>query len=195
MEKRMKRGAAPALILTMLAVILLFGMLMTGCGAPDEGPGGTDGTDAGAPAGEAEGASAPDSVVSAYLAVIDSIYQEDSALNENISILAMDPSDMTLTEEEKNALYEALGQRYGLEIIEKTHEQLKEGGYLSEDGLMFNDGVKITVSEPVYDGDAGTFTCGVDKWRSGLGAIGSGDVTAVWDGEAWTVTMENMYIS
>jgi hypothetical protein len=38
-------------------------------------------------------------------------------------------------------------------------------------------------------------TCSIEKWRSGLGTIGSNDVTAKYKEGKWPITKEGMRIS
>ena len=135
-------------------------------------------------------------LINGYMALIDDIYQEDSALNSDITILAIDTTDMTnITEIEKQRLFIKLQDKYGLEVVEGTFDELVKEGLIDKDNLLFDEGVLIKIKKPIYDEKKNCLKCGTKKWRSGTGAIGSDDVTAQYDGTTWKITKKGMWIS
>ena len=132
-----------------------------------------------------------------YLQVLDDLWKKDSALNEDVSQIALDLSQAPgeLTEGEKAALVHRFGELHGVEAFAATFEELKEQGYLTseplgdgapegaaflhwEDGCLFS----ITPSED-HEGESyslPTLFFNAEKWRSSLGAYGFYDCSAGW---------------
>lgn len=135
-------------------------------------------------------------LLEAYKAIIDDIYQEDSGLNSDISVIALDLKDIKdLSEEELVTLVEMVKESYDIDVMKATYEELIEQGLVDEDKLYFETGILIRIIEPKYDKDAKVLTYGIEKWRSGLGAIGSNKATAKYEAGEWKITKENMWIS
>ncbi len=131
-----------------------------------------------------------------YKAVIDDIYQEDSGLNSDISVIALDLEDLKdLSEEELMRLVEMVKESYSIDVMKTTYKELIEQGLVDEDKLYFEKGILIKIIEPKYDRDKMLLTYGIEKWRSGLGAIGSNEASAQYENGKWKITKENMWIS
>lgn len=131
-----------------------------------------------------------------YLAIIDDIYQEDDALNYEITKIAVDTTGWSdITALEKEILLSELGRIYGYEIIEGTFDELAKQGVIDKENLYFPDGILITLSNISYNEKKREIKCSIKKWRSGLGAIGSDKVTASYDGSEWSIKKEDMWIS
>ena len=144
-----------------------------------------------------EEAPAPDQMmVDAYLAAIDAIWKEDDGLNNGITILAVDTSNLSdFGPAEKYCFLTALEKKYQLQIIEGTFDELREQGYIEKDYLNFPDGIFLSFQEPSYNKEAKRLTYGISKWRSGLGAIGTDRAVAEYDSSKWNVTHANLWIS
>lgn len=137
----------------------------------------------------------PSILVEGYLALIDDIYQEDSGLNSDISIISLDTLEtMNLSGIEKQVLLAKMKDSYGVEIREGTYEELVEEGIIDGKMLYFPDGILISIINPEYNEKDQKIKCGVKKWRGGDGAIGY-DATARYDGSVWKITKDNMWIS
>lgn len=135
-------------------------------------------------------------LIQAYLALIDDIYKEDPGLNGDISIIALDTTEMTnLTEAEKGRLLAKVGIQYGLEVKEGTFDSLSEEGLINKEELYFEKGILIEIKNPVYKEKSKKLTCGYQKWRSGLGAIGSDNVTVKYKEGSWVITKKGSWIS
>lgn len=112
-------------------------------------------------------------IVDMYTHIIKQIYEEEDALNHEITMISLILEDEELKIEQKETIFSNIKNLYGYEVIEKDYEQLKEEGYLSEDGFYFEEGIVITVNDVIRTSEG--FKYSVSKWRSGLGAIGSND--------------------
>lgn len=131
-----------------------------------------------------------------YLALIDDIYREDNGLNNEIKKLALDTSEwVNLTNIEKEMILTKVKEAYGLEIIEGTYDELAEQKIIDKENLLFTDGILIKISEITYDENKEEIKCAISKWRSGKGAIGADDVTAVLKNGVWEITKEGKWIS
>jgi len=131
-----------------------------------------------------------------YLAIIDDIWQQDQGLNSEIEMIAVDTTGWVgLTAIDKEIILATLKETYGYDVIEGTFEELSEQGIIDEENLYFTNGVHIVISEMKVNETNTKITYKIKKWRSGLGAIGSDDATAKYEDEAWTISMEGMWIS
>ncbi len=135
-------------------------------------------------------------LIDGYLALIDDIYREDDGLNSDIKTIAFDTSAwINLTDIEKEMIFAKVKEAYGLEVIEGTFEELTEQGIIDKENLFFPEGVLIEISELAYDENKEEITCAISKWRSGLGAIGASEVTAVLVDGNWEITKDGNWIS
>lgn len=131
-----------------------------------------------------------------YLALIDNIYQEDEGLNSDINTIALDTSEwINLTKVEKELIFNKVKETYGYEVLEGTYDELAEQGIIDKDKLYFPTGILIKISEMKYDNGKEEITCGISKWRSGLGAIGANEVTATLKDGSWVITKDGNWIS
>lgn len=134
-------------------------------------------------------------LIDGYITIIDDIYKDDSALNSDINMIAFNLSETKiLSEADKEILFIKLHDMYGLEIKESTFDQLVEEGLINKEELYFPKGILINISNAEYNEDKKTLKFDIEKWRSGLGAIGY-EGKAKFDGEKWTISKENMWIS
>lgn len=134
-------------------------------------------------------------LIDGYITIIDDIYKDDSALNSDINMIALNLSETKiLSEADKEILFIKLHDLYGLEIKESTFDQLVEEGLINKEELYFPKGILINISNAEYNEDKKTLKFDIEKWRSGLGAIGY-EGKAKFDGEKWTISKENMWIS
>lgn len=133
----------------------------------------------------------PDTV-GAYTTVIDQLYNEDMALNSDIKYIAIDTSLMiNLSEEQKQILLKEL-EKYGHTVLDMTFEELEEEGYIEE--LQFKEGIFFKISDELINGKS--ITMDVQKWRSGLGAIGYDDLVVKYNNSKWEITKTgNAWIS
>lgn len=130
-----------------------------------------------------------------YLLLIDDLYQEDSGLNGDISIIAFDTTGWVgLTDSEKKFLLFMVQEKYGMETLQGSFDELAEQGLIDKENLYFESGILIELKDMEYKEETKTLTCSISKWRSGLGAIGA-DVKAVYEDGEWKITKTNNWIS
>ena len=135
-------------------------------------------------------------LIDGYIALIDDIYNEDTGLNGDITMIALDTSEWTdLTDIDKEIIFQSLKALYELDIIEGTFEELSDQGLIDRDKLYFPDGILISIKNINYNEKKKTINCSIEKWRSGLGAIGSDDVKAEYKDGQWLITKSAMWIS
>lgn len=135
-----------------------------------------------------------DDIAGLYATVIDDLYKVDPGLNGDIERIAFDLSGVqNLTETEKTALVYIIGNRYGLESIRGTYDELCEQGYIDKDKLYFETGLLFTIE--VSEAGTGQFTFDAKKWRSGLGAYYFVDCTAKKTNGGWTYEIGSEAIS
>lgn len=134
-------------------------------------------------------------LIDAYKVMIDDIYQEDSALNDQISIIAFDTLDWTnLSNAEIEILISILEEEYKMDIVEATRDELYEMGLIDKEGLYFKDGIMIELTDIQYNDKSNELTATISKWRSGDGAIGW-DVKAIYIDNKWSIERDNFWIS
>lgn len=81
-----------------------------------------------------------------------------------------------------------------METRDATFDELAAEGLIEEDNLYFPSGILITFTSPAYDEMAKTLNYGIEKWRSGLGAVGY-DAQLKYRDSEWTIKKENLWIS
>lgn len=135
-------------------------------------------------------------VIDAYIALIDDIYNEDPGLNEGITIMALNTLGWNdVRDIDKEIIFSLLKESYGLEIIEGTFVELAEQGLIDKDELYFEKGILIAISNFKYNEKDKSISCSIEKWRGGLGAIGSEKVTAEYRDGKWIITKSDLYIA
>lgn len=135
-----------------------------------------------------------DDLVGLYEKVFDKLWETDKGLNTNIEILAFDLTSTTnLTDAEKSALIYTLGNKYNLETVAGTFEQLSEEGYIDKEKLYFENG--LLFSFEVLKESKNSFTFNAQKWRGGLGAYFFQDCTAKKSKDGWDFKIGSEAIS
>lgn len=129
-----------------------------------------------------------------YLKVLDDLWQEDAALNTDISTVILDLSEApgSLTDTEKAALTWRFAQSHGAEAVENDRDALIEQGYLIPrpgpkegqtlyevaDACLFSITAHETDEPEVYSLPVLRFDA--HKYRGPLAAYWFSDCTAVW---------------
>lgn len=135
-------------------------------------------------------------LVELYYQMILDIFSQDTALNDDTSIIALDLTQASnLTDGEKSALSYLVMNGFMKDCYLYTYEELISEGLIDDEALYFRDGILITIAVTKETSDSFTFS--ISKWRSGLGAIGYNDCTAKRNGTEWTYKLTNglMWIS
>lgn len=113
-----------------------------------------------------------DDLVGLYRQVLHDLWEEDPALNHDVTRLGLDFSGLTnLTEPERRALEYVFSCDVELfaGMVTGTWEELCDAGLIDEKNLYWEDGVFLSIS--VTGEGNGKFTFDAKKWRSGTGAI------------------------
>lgn len=133
-------------------------------------------------------------LVGLYYQMISDITSQDTALDADTSIIALDLTQAdNLTAGDKSALYYLVTCGLRKECYLYTYEALVEEGLIDDENLYFKDGVLITIAVTKETTDSFQFS--ISKWRSGLGAIGYDDCTAERKGTEWEYEFNSAWIS
>ncbi|MCL2077528.1 MAG: hypothetical protein FWH08_03880 [Oscillospiraceae bacterium] len=131
----------------------------------------------------------------AYFTVFEKLFEKDLALNDESTYLAVDLTDVKLTETEPlTRLIQNFCDERGFTLLLDTPEGLKEKGYINDSfPIYFEDGFLISFKDIELKQDK--LVTSASKWRSGLGAFGA-DYTVKLNENTWEITKtENMWIS
>lgn len=133
-----------------------------------------------------------------YLEVLEDLWNVDPGLNNGISQIGFDLSELShLTEVEKETVMQEFASKHDLPYIEGTWEELCEQGYIDKDNLYWEDGLFFSIKTN-KDGDSDPERTAFDaqKWRSGLGAYFFGQCTAQKNANGkWSYTVGQEAIS
>lgn len=130
-------------------------------------------------------------IISAYEAFIDDIYNEDVALNDSITEIALNINDGgIITDDEKDILISRISRKYGLTVFEGNYDSLFKSGKITEN--RYNNGIIITIENVEKTNDGYSYS--IDKYRSGLGAVGY-NAKAFFEFTLWNISQGDMYMS
>ena len=146
-------------------------------------------------------------MIGLYVDILKEIYDTDAALNDDISTVALDLTEAeSLTEQEKESirfLFEsqltneqtrlADSAAKPLNVILSTWEELTQEGLIDAENLYFPEGVLITLKAEETKNNS--FRFDVEKWRSGLGAVGYEDCKGTFSDGAGTYRLGDAWIS
>ncbi len=134
-------------------------------------------------------------IIDGHLVIIDDIYNEDSALNDSINIIAIDTSGWeSISEAEIDILINILEEEYDQEIIEATREELIDMELIDEEEIYFKEGIFIEIKNFKYNDSTYKISATISKWRSAKGAIGW-DLEAEFKDKGWEIKKDMMWIS
>ncbi|MFS0877347.1 peptide ABC transporter substrate-binding protein [Solibacillus isronensis] len=106
-----------------------------------------------------------------YSIALDSIMKEDEGLNSNMQYIAIDMSNFEeVDESDKKEILNYFKEKYKVEVMDATFEQLEEKGLYNSD-MMSLDGVLLKIEKVDFKFNNKILFEG-SKYRSGLGAIG-----------------------
>ncbi|MCG7345954.1 peptide ABC transporter substrate-binding protein [Sporosarcina sp. ACRSL] len=128
-------------------------------------------------------------LVGIYSLALDSLMEEDTALNDSMTFIAVDLSNFEdLNDIDKQGILDYFSRKYDVDVMDATFEELREQGYFDEeimrlDGVLLRmEKVDISTSKVVFTGS---------KYRSAKGAIGM-EVLLRKKGDEWRVTKSKM---
>ena len=135
-----------------------------------------------------------ETLVPFYTEKLLELFKEDEGLNHEIQRISLDLTGVqNLTDAEKTAVEYILWCKSGVEVFAETMAELKEQGFLGEDGMYYETGILLTMEDTALEN--GSFLLSAMKWRSGLGAIGYSDAKAENTANGWTCVPEAWFIS
>ncbi len=135
-------------------------------------------------------------LIDGYLAMIDDIYQEDTALNDSIEMIAFDTTGWAgISKGEKEILFAELKKKYKLNIMEGTFDELVQKKLIDKAELYFPKGILITISNMKLSDAKEEATYSIAKWRSGDGAVGADQVKANYRKGLWNISRKDSWIS
>lgn len=124
-------------------------------------------------------------LLSLYFQVLTDMHEDDPVLSERVSYFAFDFSGVqNLTQPECRAMGWLFATDNGREPLFGTWEELAAEGYIDEENLWFEDGVLFELKDSSIL--AGRFTFDVQKWASGLGAVGYDGCRARKENGVWS---------
>lgn len=106
-----------------------------------------------------------------YSVALDSIMEQDEALSSNMEYIAIDMSNFEeLDENDKKEIINYFKEKYKVDVLGATLEQLKEKGLYNPDTMAL-DGVLLRIENVDFKFNNNIFFEG-SKYRSGNGAVG-----------------------
>ncbi len=147
-------------------------------------------------------------VCALYLEVLEDLWNVDPGLNDGISQIGMDLSELShLNEAEKDTVIREFAAKHDLPYLVGTWEELCEQGYIDKDNLYWEDGLFFSIKTnedavwnlpAIKEGDSVPELTAFDaqKWRSGSGAYFFGQCTAQKNADGkWSYTVGQEAIS
>lgn len=118
-----------------------------------------------------------------YRVALDSIMEQDAALNSDMEFIAIDMSHFDgVDEKDKKETLHYFKETYKVDVMDATFEQLKEMGLYNPDTMAL-DGVLLRIEKVDFTSNHTIFFEG-SKYRSGLGAVGV-EVTVHYKDNKW----------
>jgi hypothetical protein len=117
-----------------------------------------------------------------YTIALDALMEEDKALNNDMTFIAIDMSHLDgVDEEQKKAIIRHFKDQYKVEVMDSTLAELEEKGYYNTDTNAL-EGVLLRIEKVDYKlNDQVLIEC--SKFKSGKGAIGLRMEVEYEDGE------------
>ena len=143
-----------------------------------------------------------------YLEVLEDLWNVDPGLNDEISQIGIDLSELShLTEVEKEVVISEFVAKHKLPYLVGTWEELCEQGFIDKENLCWEDGLFFSIKTnenaewnlpAIKEGDPIPELTSFDaqKWRSGLGAYFFGQCVAQKNADGtWSYTVGTEAIS
>lgn len=125
-----------------------------------------------------------------YTLALQSLMEEDEALNDDMEFIAIDMRNFKdLTDHDKGEILDYFSKEYRIEVMDADMEELKKRGLFNEEALALK-GVLLRI-ENVDFSFLNNVTFTGSKYRSGLGAIGM-EITIHFKANVWKVKKTKM---
>lgn len=106
-----------------------------------------------------------------YSVALDSIMEQDEGLSSDMEFIAIDMSNFEeVTDIDKEEILNYFKEKYKIEVMDATFEQLKGKGLYNPETLSL-DGVLLRIEKVEFKSNNNIFFEG-SKYRSGKGAVG-----------------------
>lgn len=106
-----------------------------------------------------------------YSVALDSIMEQDEGLNRDMEYIAIDMSNFEVADEsDKNEILTYFKEKYKVEVMDATLEQLKEKGLYNPETTVL-DGILLRIEKVEFRSNNDVFF-EVSKYRADLGAVG-----------------------
>lgn len=120
-----------------------------------------------------------------YIIALNAIMETDESLNNDMEFIAIDMSNFDeVDEKQKNSILDFFEEKYKVQVMDATFDELKEKGYYNQDTMVL-DGVLLTVQKVYFNVKNNVFFNG-SKYRSAKGAIGVESTVHYKDGD-WRI--------
>jgi hypothetical protein len=120
-----------------------------------------------------------------YIIALDSIMEKDESLSSGMEFIAIDMSNFDeLSKKDKKEIINYFKDKYKVDVMDATFDELKEKGYYNPDTLAL-DGVLLRIEKVDYKFNNNVFFEG-SKYRSGKGAIGV-EITVHYKDGNWQI--------
>ncbi|MFJ7731430.1 peptide ABC transporter substrate-binding protein [Lysinibacillus sp. NPDC097231] len=118
-----------------------------------------------------------------YSVALDSIMEQDEALNSDMKYIAIDMSKFEeVDESDKEGILSYFKKKYKVDVMDATFDQLEEKELYNPDTMSL-DGVLLRIDKVDYKFNNNIYFEG-SKYRSGDGAVGV-EVTVHYKGNKW----------
>jgi hypothetical protein len=125
-----------------------------------------------------------------YSVALNSIMEQDEALSSDMEFIAIDMSNFDdVNENDKKEIINYFSEKYKIEVIDATLDELKEKGLYNPATSVLN-GVLLRLDKVELNFNNKVFFEG-SKYRSGLGAVGV-KVTVHYEDDNWKVKETKM---
>lgn len=120
-----------------------------------------------------------------YGTVFESMMENDKALNSNAEFISIDMNNLSdLTEQNKQDILIYLKDKYKIETMNVSFEELKEKGMYNPETMSLN-GVLLRIEKVVFVNNYEVLFEG-SKYRSGLGAFGC-KIIVHFENDEWKI--------
>ena len=135
-----------------------------------------------------------DDIISMYLKTVKDLYEQDTGLNSDISMISLDVTGVkNLSAGDKEALRYLVANEFALDATLNTYDELVDLGLIKKNELFFKTGLLYTISDTDISNDS--FTFDISKWRGGDGAIYYNNCTATKTDSGWEYVLGAFAIS
>ncbi|MGG3805928.1 peptide ABC transporter substrate-binding protein [Metabacillus fastidiosus] len=125
-----------------------------------------------------------------YSIALNSIMEQDKELDNGMKFIAIDMSNFNeLDEQAKKEILNSFKEKYKIEVMDATFEELKEKGFYNSDTMSL-DGILLSLEKVEFKFNNNVFFEG-SKYSSALGTVGV-EVMVHYKDDNWKVKEAKM---